>query len=113
MPLHIIAILVLGSICAASGTVLLKLGATGRTAILSFINSQISVGLALYGLGALFWIYGLSRQRLISVYPFTILSFVIVYLVGILGLGELPSRSGMVGVALILIGLYLVARNAI
>jgi hypothetical protein len=43
----------------------------------------------LYGLGAVFWIYGMSRQNLISVYPFTILSFTIIYyLVGIFGLGE-------------------------
>jgi drug/metabolite transporter (DMT)-like permease len=113
MPAHIIAILVLGSICASSGTVLLKFGATGRTAILSFVNPQIIIGLALYGLGAVFWIYGLSRQSLISVYPFTILSFVIVYLVGILRLGEFPSRSGVIGVALILVGLYLVTRDTV
>lgn len=112
MPLRIVTILVLGSFCAASGTVLLKLGATGRTDVLSFINPKIIIGLGLYGLGAVFWIYGMSRQNLISVYPFTILSFTIVYLVGIFGLGERPSRLGFVGVALILAGLYLVARNA-
>lgn len=113
MPSYVSAILVLGAMCASSGTVLLKLGATGRTAILSFLNPQIVIGLALYGLGAVFWIYGMSRQSLISVYPFTILSFVIVYLVGILGLGELPSRSAAIGVALILVGLYLVTRNTL
>ncbi len=112
MPLRIAAILVLGSFCAAAGTVLLKLGATGRTDFLSFINPPIIAGLGLYGLGAVFWIYGMSRQSLISVYPFTILSFTIVYLVGILGLGERPTRMGFVGVALMLAGLYLVARNA-
>jgi drug/metabolite transporter (DMT)-like permease len=112
MPLRIITILVLGSFCAAAGTVLLKLGATGRTDVLSFINPKIIIGLGLYGLGAVFWIYGMSRQNLISVYPFTILSFTIVYLVGILGLGERPSRLGFAGVALILAGLYLITRNA-
>ena len=65
----------------------------------------------LYGLGAVFWIYGLSRQNLTSVYPFTVLSFVIVYAAGIFGLGEVPSRSAGIGVALILVGLYLVTRN--
>ena len=93
MPWRIVTILVLGSCCAAAGTVLLKLGATGRTDVLSFINPKIIIGLGLYGLGAVFWIYGMSRQNLISVYPFTILSFTIVYLVGILGLGERPLSS--------------------
>lgn len=111
MPLRIVAILVLGSLCASGGTILLKIGATGRADFLSFINPMIITGLGLYGLGAVFWIYGMSRQNLISVYPFTILSFTIVYLVGILGLGERPTRLGIVGVALILAGLYLVARN--
>lgn len=111
MPVLMIAILVLGSLCASAGTILLKLGATGRTDIGSFVNPMIIAGLGLYGLGAVFWIYGMSRQNLISIYPFTILSFTIVYLVGILGLGERPTRLGFVGVALILAGLYLVARN--
>lgn len=111
MPPLVIAVLVLGSVCASVGTFLLKLGATGRTEFLSFINGQIISGLMLYGLGAVFWIYGLSRQNLTSVYPFTVLSFVIVYAAGIFGLGEVPSRSAGIGVALILVGLYLVTRN--
>ncbi len=112
MPPFIVAILVLGSLCASMGTVLLKLGATGRTELLAFVNGQIILGLALYGLGAIFWIYGLSRQNLTSVYPFTVLSFVIVYAAGVFGLGEIPSRSAALGVVLILAGLYLVTRNA-
>lgn len=112
MPLQIVGILVLGSIFASAGTVLLKLGASGRTELLSFVNPIIGLGLAMYSLGAVSWIYGLSRQKLISVYPFTILTFVIVYLIGILGLGERPTRPGVVGIGLILMGLYLVARNA-
>ena len=112
MPALVVLLLVIGSCCASLGTVLLKLGATGRTELLAFINPQIVGGLMLYSLGAVFWIYGLSRQNLTSVYPFTVLSFVIVYAAGIFGLGEVPSRSAGLGVVLILAGLYLVTRNA-
>ena len=91
MPLRIVTILVLGSCCAAAGTVLAQTRRHRAHRLLSFINPKIIIGLGLYGLGAVFWIYGMSRQNLISVYPFTILSFTIVYLVGILGLGELLS----------------------
>lgn len=112
MPLPIVIVLVLGSMLAAAGTVLLKLGATGRTDLIAFINFEIVMGLALYGLGAISWIYGLSQQKLINVYPFTVLTFTIVYAVGILALGERPPRASIVGIALILAGLYLVARNA-
>lgn len=112
MPLLVVALLIVGSLCASMGTVLLKLGATGRTDLLAFFNGQIIFGLMLYGMGAIFWIYGLSRQNLTSVYPFTVLSFVIVYAAGIFGLGEIPSRSAGLGVVLILAGLFLVTRNA-
>jgi drug/metabolite transporter (DMT)-like permease len=111
MPYAIVAILVAGSICAAAGTVLLKVGATGRTELLAFVNIYVCSGLLLYGLGAIFWVYAMAKQSLISVYPFTILSFTLVYLSGIVLLGELPSRSAGVGVAFIFVGLYLIARN--
>jgi SAM-dependent methyltransferase len=94
MDLHAVFILVLGSFCATNGTVLLKIGASGRTTLLSFLNGWIVLRLALYGVGAVFWIYGMSRQSLITVYPFTILSFAIVYVVGIVMMGEMPSHSG-------------------
>ena len=44
MPVRIIAILVLGSLCASAGTILLKLGATGRIDFWSFINPMIITG---------------------------------------------------------------------
>ena len=113
MPLRIVIILVLGSILASAGTILLKIGAAGRMSLLSFLNAPIILGLALYGLGAVSWIYALSREKLISVYPFTVLTFTIVYATGIVGLGERPARSAIVGVALILVGLYFVARNTL
>jgi hypothetical protein len=74
-----------------------------RFSVLHQFNDYHRVGL--YGLGSMFWIYGMSRQKLISVYPFTILSFMIVYLVGTLGLGERPTGLGIIGVVLILAAL--------
>jgi drug/metabolite transporter (DMT)-like permease len=105
MPLRIVFIPALGSLCASVGTVLRKLVQPRRTDFPSFINAMIITGLGLYGLGSMFWIYGMSRQKLISVYPFTILSFMIVYLVETLGLGERPTRLGIIGVVLILAAL--------
>lgn len=110
MRYPIIAVLVLGSVCAAAGTTLLKIGATGRAEPLDFINFYVCSGLILYGLGAVFWVYAMSTQTLISVYPFTTLSFLLVYLSGVFLLGELPSRSALVGIGFILVGLYLIAR---
>lgn len=54
MPIGIIAVLVVNSICAASATVVLKIGATGRTDLPSFINPSIIIGLACMALGPYF-----------------------------------------------------------
>lgn len=111
MPYAVVAILVLGSICASMGAFLLKVGATGQTELLGFVNAYLFSGLMLYGLGAVFWVYAMSSQTLISVYPFTILSFVLVYLFGIVFLGERPSSAAAIGVVFILVGLYLIAHS--
>lgn len=111
MPYAIAAVLIIGSTCAAVGTTLLKIGASGHTQVLAFVNVYTCSGLTLYGLGAVCWIYAMSTQDLISVYPFTMLSFLLVYLFGIAALGERPTGSAAAGIVLILAGLYLIARG--
>ena len=59
-------------------------------------------GLGLYGFGANFWIYGMSRQSLISVYPFTILRSRL-FIGRDFRIGRAPTRLGLVGVALFLL----------
>jgi drug/metabolite transporter (DMT)-like permease len=109
MPLRIIALLVGGAVCAAVGQLLFATGARGRTGLLSFFNLRILTGFALYAVSSLFWIYSLSRVRLIQVYPFTVLTFVLIYLGSAVLLGQRPSTPGVCGVALVLAGLYLLS----
>ncbi len=97
---HVVIALLGGAICAAAGQLLFAAGARGRTELLSFVNPRIAAGLGLYGLGTVFWIYSLSRARLIYVYPFTVLTFVLVYLSAILVLGERQTVPGPCGVVL-------------
>lgn len=98
-----------GVLLAALGQVLFKLGATGRSALSEFVNLEIASGLLCYGLGTALWIVALSRAPLTVVYPFTALTFVIVYAAGVMFLGEATSFRSLVGVALILAGLFLVS----
>jgi drug/metabolite transporter (DMT)-like permease len=111
MPLLTIMALVGGAICASAGQLLLAIGARGRTDVLSFLNPWIVLGLGLFGLGSVLWIYSLSRASLIQVYPFTVLTFAMVYLGSILFLGERPTLAGNCGVAAVLIGLYLLSAK--
>ena len=108
MPLSSLIFVLSGAVFAASGQILFKLGADGRTDFLSFINLYIALGFLAYAVGALFWIFVLSREPLIVVYPFTVLTFVLVYLGGIWLLGEPPSTVGLIGVVVILFGQFLV-----
>ena len=102
-------LLLAGTVCAAAGQVLFKIGASGRDALSAFLNVWVLTGMLAYGLGTLLWIYALSRVRLTVAYPFTALTFVLVYLFGILILHEPTTAKALVGVALVLGGLFLIS----
>jgi undecaprenyl phosphate-alpha-L-ara4N flippase subunit ArnE len=87
---------------------MLKTGATGRTELLQFFNISIIAGLALYAVGSGMWIFGMSRQPLSVVYPFTALSFVLVLLGAIAFQGERPSFINLVGIGVVMAGIGLV-----
>ncbi|WP_231887597.1 EamA family transporter [Ralstonia mannitolilytica] len=98
-----------GVIFAAAGQVALKVGADGRKTLAEFCNAWIVLGLVCYAIGTLLWIFSLSRTGLTVVYPFTALTFVLVYLAGVVAFGEHAGFVQWLGIALILTGLYCVA----
>jgi len=102
--------LIAGAVLGAIGQVLFKLGASGRVNLSSFVNAQIVTGFIFYGIGAGLWIWALSKESLAVVYPFTVLTFVLVYLASIILLGEHPSPVGWIGVGLVLVGLFLISQ---
>lgn len=108
----IIVALIAGSLCAAAGTFLLKLGATDSVAVQDFVNPHIMGGLSLYGLGSALWIYAMSRAPLSVVYPFTALTFVLVMLAGVLLLKEEATPAMLGGSVLILAGIGWIAVGA-
>ncbi len=105
----LLLLLLTGTLCAAAGQVLFKVGASGREALASFFNLWLFSGLLAYALGTLLWIYALSRVRLTVVYPFTALTFVLVYLFGVVILREPTTAQALVGVAFVLGGLFLIS----
>lgn len=103
--------LVAGTLFAAAGQVAFKLGATGRSSFGEFLNLWIGGGLILYGLGTVLWIFALSRLSLTIVYPFTALTFVLVYCAGVVLLGETATATQFWGVGLVLLGLFLITSG--
>jgi drug/metabolite transporter (DMT)-like permease len=103
--------LVLGSVLGAAGQVLLKVGVTGATTLAGFINLRVIAGLACYVVGTVLWLIALSRMPLSRVYPFTILTFVIVYFAALTLLGERLTAPLFAGVILVLCGLVIIASS--
>jgi drug/metabolite transporter (DMT)-like permease len=102
--------LVGAALLAAVGQLLFRAGAVGRQALMDFVNPALLGGLVLYGISTVLWIYALSRAKLTTVYPFTALTFVLVYVGAMFVLGEKPTRVEIVGVLLVLAGLSLLAK---
>lgn len=113
MTLAVFFALLAGSLCAAGGTFLLKLGATGGSGLLDFVNFKVAAGLALYALGSGTWIYCMSRAPLSLVYPFNALTFVLVMISAFVILGERPSSANIGGSLLILSGIGWIALGAL
>jgi drug/metabolite transporter (DMT)-like permease len=107
LPILTLVALLGGAFLAAAGTLMLKAGAHGRTEALQFLNWSIVLGLMLYALGSMLWIYSVSREPLSVVYPFTALSFVLVLGGAVLFQGERPSPTNLVGIAVVIAGIGL------
>jgi drug/metabolite transporter (DMT)-like permease len=87
------------------------LGAGGELAAM-LTSPLVVAGLALYGLGAVLWLFVLARAPLSFAYPFVGAGFILTALLGAAVLGETVTPLRMAGIAFIVIGCTLVARSA-
>lgn len=102
---HAFYCLFLSSATAAIGQILLKLGADrGGWAIIK--APQFWGGGFCYFLSFVLWVYALSKVNLSIAYPFTALTFVMVFLLSFLVLGESPGGLQILGLFLILSGFF-------
>ena len=75
-------------------------------------SPMVLLGLALYGVGTVLWLFALRQLDLSLAYPFVAISFVMVAGSGMLFLGEPVHPSRLLGLALIVIGLLVMARGS-
>jgi drug/metabolite transporter (DMT)-like permease len=106
-----LVLLISAALLAAAGQMLFKIGATDRARLIEYLNPAIIVGLLCYALSTVAWIYTLSSEKLVNVYAFTALSFVLVYAGGVTLLGETLTGAGIVGIVLIMAGLFLLTTS--
>jgi multidrug transporter EmrE-like cation transporter len=81
-------------------------------AVISFAtNPTILGGLALYGIGTLLWLNVLARTELSQAYPFVGLGIVLTGLFGYLLFNDTLSPARLMGTAVVIAGIILVARG--
>jgi drug/metabolite transporter (DMT)-like permease len=81
-------------------------------AICKMITSRLVLaGLGAYGLGALVWLFVLSRVDVSYAYPFMALGLVITVALGAMLLGEHIGTAKIIGTCLIGIGMVCIANG--
>lgn len=119
-----LALILTSVFLSATAQVLLKSGVSGvrgqlgpdggstATIILSSLASPgVIGGLVLYGIGTLIWLGALARTELSQAYPFVGLGFVLTAVFGHLVFHEALGPARILGTALIISGIVLVART--
>lgn len=120
MPINSLLLVIASVTLSAFGQTAFKIG-VGRVSfaksdglfpkIMSFAMSpHILAGLVFYAVGTLFWLFALRNLDLSLAYPFVAISFIVVFLIGIFGLGEPFSTTRLAGLIIITIGLFVMAR---
>ena len=117
----LLLLIVLSVAMSACAQLLLKLGVAGpRTlpappglppALAMLLSPWVIAGLALYGVGAVVWLFVLQKLPLSAAYPFVGLGFVFTALLGVTVLGETLSAGRIAGTLLIAAGCVTVARS--
>jgi multidrug transporter EmrE-like cation transporter len=124
MNLTTFAFIISGVLLNACAQVLLKAGTnalggaihlTMSNAFETFIRvaSQLPIlaGLACYALSLVVWIMGLSRTDVTIAYPMLSLGYVVAALGAWMFLGETVSPQRMLAIAVIMVGVVLLARS--
>jgi multidrug transporter EmrE-like cation transporter len=89
-------------------------GQAGRLslgALSALLTPGVIIGLALYGVGTLLWLTALERVELSQAYPFVGIGFALTTLAGWWLFGDSLSTLRLVGIALVVGGIVLVAWN--
>lgn len=93
------------------GLVSLSLDTLPATLWQLFTNLPIMTGLGLYAISVLTWIAGLSRIDVSIAYPLLSLGYVVNALAAYFLFGEIITWQRALGIGIILIGVYILARS--
>ncbi len=110
---HSMLLVFVASILGSFGAVFLKLGAGEITgSIPSFVNTRLGLGVILYLASSVFYAWGVKGGDLSILYPMVSLGYIWTLLWARLLFKEPFTRNKIVGLALILGGVFLVGLGA-
>lgn len=89
-----------------------QLALTGESLKQILTTVLVWVGLGIFAISAVLWLFALSRASLSFAYPFAALGYVIIVAASILFLDEHVPLLGWAGVACIVVGILLVAQGS-
>lgn len=121
-----IVLFALSIIFGAVGALLMKVGASqmgtihldSLGAILGFgikmvTNVTVIFGMSMYFLSAALWLYLLTKLEISIVQPILALTYIVTPVLAIVFIGESVPPARWLGIAIIIIGVYIVARTAV
>lgn len=122
MNLRIFCLVLLSVSLSALAQVTMKRGVSGPeiqgllgsplNAVWAFAgNAHVLLGLAMYGVSAVAWLFVLARLDVSLAYPFVALGFILTMLLGALVLGEQVGVMRVAGTVLVSLGVALLARS--
>lgn len=96
----------------ATGVLPLDAGSWPQTLLRMATQGHFVLGVACYGVSLLVWILGLSRVPVSVAYPMLSIGYVINAVAAHYLFGEAVNTSRWLGIAFIVLGVWLVARSA-
>ena len=103
----------MASVVGSFGAVFLKLGAARlNSSLLSFFNSSLIVGVALFLGSSVFYALGIRGGQLSVLYPMVSLGYIWTLLWSKLFFKEAFTRQKFLGLALILVGVFFVGLGS-
>lgn len=76
-----------------------------------FTSPFVFIGLALYGIGTILWLFALKQVDLSLAYPFVGISFLLVFIFSVLLLDESFDFMRLLGTFVIIVGIVILART--
>ncbi len=88
-----------------------KLQLTGATLLHMATNPLLIVGIAIFGVSTLLWLFALAKADLSFAYPFLSLTYLAVLIGGAFLFGDKVTLPRVLGFVIIITGVFIVARS--